>query len=463
MKEEKKLSRSSLLCLAGCGVFYLFFCIRYGVVLGSDSRGYIEMISAREPVYPLLLALFRGIFGEGIYLNAVIVFQSLLAAFAAWFSVERLWKRFCRMYLFRWGMYAVHAAVALLCQYAAERGSVYSCNILTEGITMSLWIIFMTLLIEAVLDWNKRKLLILLLLLTLMVETRKQMAVGYPALGAAVFFGRMGKDKGKAYFAKLVMILGGMILSLVLALGCTRLYNLVLRGSFAQNTRDMNLVLTTSLYIADPEDEALIPEPAVQELFRRTMKILEESGSNIDNAPAGLKGLEEHYEEHFDVITVKTTGPLFVDYAVERGFVPGMEAEAEADRMSGVIVSSLLKDNLGAYLKIYVASFLNGILNTVAKRGVLPDLLGVLLVLAELILAILCLKKEKSREAGMAGIFVLLGMFANIGVAAALIFCQARYMMYNMPLFYMAGIWLLDSYIERFRKKAIEGISREEA
>ena len=87
---EKNKIRKEYLRLAGCGVFYLVFCFVFGIYLGSDSRGYIEMISAREPVYPLFLLLWRSIFGEGIYLWVVIILQNLLMALCVWYSCEHL-------------------------------------------------------------------------------------------------------------------------------------------------------------------------------------------------------------------------------------------------------------------------------------------------------------------------------------------------------------------------------------
>ncbi|MCR5249989.1 MAG: hypothetical protein K6E50_05225 [Lachnospiraceae bacterium] len=454
MKLPKDPQKAKIARLIGCMAFYLFFCFCYGVVLGADSRGYIEMISAREPVYPILLWIFRSIFGTGFYLNVVVFVQSLLMGFAVWYSTERLAKRFVKSVPVFAGMYAVHAGVAVLCQYASERGSVYSGNIMTEGITISLWLIALTMIIEQVAEPDLGKLCLLLILLAVMTDTRKQMAVGYPALFGAMVLGRIGKEAPRMYFRRLALLFAGIVLSVLLALCGTRLYNLVLRGNFAQNTRDMNLVLTTSLYVADPEDEKLIGEEAVRELFRRTMKILDESESNYRYAGAGWSALELHYEEHFDVITVDTTGPLFIEYAQELGFAEGMEAEQEADRMSAVIVKSLFADNLGQYLRVYCASFLNGIVNTVAKRGGIFDLYALLACLAEAALIVLCFLKKESREAARGGMCVMLAMFANTGVAAALIFCQGRYMIYNMPFFYMAGLWLLENLIRGRRNES---------
>ncbi len=442
----------SIARLISCVVFYMAFCIIFGVQMGADSAGYIRMIAAREPVYPLFLWALRSVFGEGHYLWVVIVLQNLLMAAAVWYSTEEFGKRFSLPGFVTAGMIAVHFGVACVCQFLAERGAIYSNMIMTEGITISLWLIFMVWMMRAVLDTDRKALIGALLLAALMMDTRKQMAVGYITICAAMFFGRMGKDTLKDYIKHLVIVVCGCVLSVVLAIGGTRLYNYVLRGDFAQNTRDMNLVLTTTLYAADKEDASLIEEEAVRDLFALTMEKLEESESNYRFAGSGWRALESHYEDHFDVITIDTTGDLYIEYAMERGFTKGIEAEQEADRMSAVIVSSLFADNLGTYLRIYGASILNGLINTVAKRSSLLDWYALLAYIAYIALMIVCLRKKEWRIAGMVGLFVLLAILVNVGVAAALIFCQTRYMIYNMALFYVAGIVMLSQLPAKSKK-----------
>ena len=434
-----------------CIAFYLAFCFVFGVQMGADSRGYINMVSAREPVYPLFLWAFRSLFGENLYLWIVIILQNLIMAVAVWWSTEELGKRFSLPGIVQAGMIGVYFGVACICQFLAERGAIYSNMIMTEGITISMWLFFMGLVFRVVLDENKKALVAALLLAAVMMDTRKQMAVGYITICAAMFFGRMGKDALKEYLKKLVIVVCGCVLSLVLALGGTRLYNFVLRGDFVQNTRDMNLVLTTTLYAADKEDATLIEEESVRELFVLTMEKLEETESNYRFAGSGWRALEEHYENHFDVITIDTTGHLYIDYAVERGFAEGIEAEQEADRMSAVIVRSLFADNLGTYLRIYGASILNGLINTVAKRSSLLDWYALAAYIGYIALMLMCLRKEACRTEGMVGVFVLLAVLINVGVAAALIFCQTRYMIYNMALFYVAGILMLWKIIAAIR------------
>lgn len=431
-----------------CLIFYVTMCLIYGPQLGADSNGYIHMISAREPVYPLFLMIFRMVFGEARYLYAVAFVQNLLMAFAVWYLTMYLRQKYAWKEWMTYVMIAMHFAVALLCQFAAGRASIFPNSILTEGITLSLWLIFITFLLKALWEKQMRYVLYALILAAVMMDARKQMAVGYIVLFGTLLLGWIGQ---KGYFKRMAAVTGMILCSILLALGGTRLYNYVMRGEFTQNTRDMNLVLTTSLYIADKEDAALIEEPVVRELFRQVMVILEEKECNYRFARPGWRNLEAHYGAHYDKITVDTTGPMFIEYAMEQGFAEGLEAEQEADRMSGVIVSSLLADNLGTYLKVYLASVGNGLINSVAKRNAILDWYALAAYLIYIGLMGTCLWKKETRRIGLFGLTVLISILVNVGVTAALIFCQTRYMIYNMALFYMAGVLMLYEWVKRLK------------
>ncbi|MDE6530655.1 MAG: hypothetical protein K2K96_07760 [Lachnospiraceae bacterium] len=431
--------------LAVCVFFYVAMCLIYGPQLGADSNGYIHMISAREPVYPLFLMIFRRVFGEARYLYVVAFAQNLLMAFAVWYLTMYLKQRFAWKEWMTYVMIAMHFAVALLCQFAAGRASIFPNSILTEGITLSLWLIFITFLLKALWEKHMRYVLYALILAAVMMDVRKQMAVGYIVLFGTLLLGWIGQ---KGYFKRMAAVTGMILCSILLALGGTRLYNYVMRGEFTQNTRDMNLVLTTSLYIAEKEDASLIDEPVVRELFVQVMELLEEKECNYRFAKPGWRNLEAHYGAHYDKITIDTTGPMFIEYAMEQGFAEGLEAEQEADRMSGVIVRSLLADNLGTYLKVYLASVGNGLINSVAKRNALLDWYALAAYLIYCVLMALCLLKKETRRAGLFGLTVVICIGVNVGVTAALIFCQTRYMIYNMALFYMAGILMFYEWLK---------------
>lgn len=439
-----------LVGLAICLIFYFVLCFSFGVQICADSKGYIEMVSAREPVYPLFLAFMRWVFGEAEYLNAVIVIQNLLMAVSVWLITAYL-KKECQLNVFTYYVLILsNFAVALLCQFVAKRGSIYSNSILTEGIAIPLWLILILTIWKGINTDRLMYVICIFILCAVMMDIRKQMAVGYIVAMLALFIHYVGK---MGFWRKMVRALSIAIISLVLAVLFTRGYNYLLRGSFAQNTRDMNLVLTTSLYVADEDDGRLIEEDNVRELFNNTYEKLTMLKANYSYAGDKWYELSDHYEESYDKITIDTTADDFVDFAVEKGFASGMEAEKEADRMSSVIVKSLLGDNISKYIEVYEASLLEGLVNTVAKKS--PKLNGIaaLMYVIYTALCFICIKNKETRYIGIMGAVVLISCLVNAGVIAALIFCQTRYMIYNMALFYMMLVVMLAKTIAFAYKK----------
>lgn len=426
--------------------FYLGLFFVYGVALCDDSNGYIRMISAREPVYPLYLAFFRKIVGLKHYLSVAVFFQNILMIYAVYSLIKYLMLRYKLRPYMGYLFVAINVGVSALNQFIALRGAAYSNSIETEALAIPLWLIFFRLLFKFI-DTNRSKYIWQMALLTgLMMDIRKQMAIGFVLMFAVTFIVFIGR---KHYLRKLLVTVVAIVISFLLAGLVTRVYNYCLRGTYASNTRDMNLVLTTSLYIADPEDEKLIEDKASREVFMKTMEILDKEEIIYNYAGSSLSELNAHYVKSFDKITIDTTANLFIDFAVDNGFSQGMEAEAEADRMSKVIVKSLFMDNLGKYAKVYMSSMYDGLINTVAKRHPLLDIYAMLAFLAYIGLGIACFIKKRTRTIAYVAIAVFFGIMINVGSTAAFIFCQTRYMIYNMPLFYMVILIMLYGLIYR--------------
>lgn len=431
LSKEKKHT----LCLLGLSfLFYLLFALIFPIFTDNDTVSYVNMSSTREPVYSLFLWIFRSIFGTDIYMRVVVIIQNLLMAFAVFKICSYAQKK---LFLPIWSSYVflgIHFMVAIMNQFLAGRSAAYPNSIITEGITLSLFLLFIHATMEAMLTQSLKYVLFATLYAALLMDTRKQMLICFIILFGALFFGWM---KQKEYFKKMGLSLLIMAGGLLLAMGGTKLYNYALRGEFSGSTRNMNLVLTTSLYICDREDVSLIEEEAIQDLFLETFDTLDAKELNISYAEDGWSGLAYHYTISFDQITCDVTEKTFVENAIERGFEEGMKAEEEADRMSSVIVSSLLKDNLSKYIRIYFASFMEGLINTVAKRHPILDLYSIFAYILYLALTVKMMIKKETRIIGLSSLLVLLSILVNIGVTAALIFCQTRYMIYNMALFYM--------------------------
>ena len=195
-------------------LFYLFFACYDGAVICVDSPSYIHMDISREPLYCMFLAGLRaafaaapaGAFGEDAYLTAAAFLQSLLAASAAWSLAAYLWRELELPRPLALLLLGMPLAVSLLCRFAAQRGSMYSNSILTEGIAIPLYLLFFRFLLEYFRKQSGRSLLLGCLLSFLMISARKQMLISLVMLAICILF---------VFFRRKKLLRG-----LLLAVGC---------------------------------------------------------------------------------------------------------------------------------------------------------------------------------------------------------------------------------------------------
>ena len=127
----------------------------------------------------------------------------------------------------------------------------------------------------------------------------------------------------------------------------------------------------------------------------------------------------------------------------------------ETDRLTSIIVSSILPHQIPKLLRTLCNNFLSGLVTTIAqmKQILIPYTLIMFLTYFILTGRLIWYwhKNVDSVSVTIAlirknvifSIITLLGIFFNVLLVSAVIFCQTRYTIYNMPLFYMAGAVLL--------------------
>ncbi|MDE7260433.1 MAG: hypothetical protein K2N77_14510, partial [Lachnospiraceae bacterium] len=84
---NRKISTKSWCILAVLLLFFLGMLAACGVGVYNDSEQYITMHIHREPLYPLFLAFFRKLCGDG-YLTVAAVAQNVLTAVGIWIFTE---------------------------------------------------------------------------------------------------------------------------------------------------------------------------------------------------------------------------------------------------------------------------------------------------------------------------------------------------------------------------------------
>lgn len=446
--KDKINTKDILLFVLYAGFYLLLFAIS-GVVMAADTNGYIAMVVAREPGYPLLLAFFRSIFGENNYLVWVCIFQNILAAYAAWKLTVYIKNHFQLPWFILSFIPLIFMGTAMLCQFAAKRASYYTNSILSEGVVLSLWILFFQALIEIIYEKKRVSVIRALLYCIVMMEFRKQMMETFIILFAVLFFVYcFPKFRIKNFLLNIAMILAGLLLATLF----DYTYNYMMRGEFIQHTSNAKFMFTTVAYTSDKEDIERFEDEEVKKLFREIITILEEKEYTYQFADRGLNELANHYSDNYDKISLDTIRPFLLKYGEEKG-LDAVEQEVEAERIMTVMRKTLLVNNISQLAKVYAASIKNGLVNTVAKRHPVLDAYALFIYIIFIALMLGNWYQNRESKAVRLAIVTMLALIVNVGVTAAFIFAQTRYMIYNMPLFYIALLVLIFERVSMIRKK----------
>ena len=498
---ERGDRRFSALLLVICLGFYVFFALWDGACIAVDSESYINMEISREPLYPLILAAFRAAFaspaasgavGELFYLDAVALCQSILMAFAAWSLVRYLQRQLGLPRLLTLALLAMPFAVSLLCRFAAARGAMYSNHILTEGITIPLYLLFFRFLLEYCLHRTRRSSAWCLILSFLLYSARKQMVIALAMWMLCVLAVRIHARQNNDRMFLVRGLAAALLGAAAVLAGSTCFdigYNYVLRGEAVRHTSDSRFLTTMAFYTAEREDADYIEDEEIRELFLQIYDACDEQGYLMHSAGEGWLARVEHFGDHYDNIQIDTMWPAINSYVRELTDGDNVTINVDSDDVMNLINASVLPHNLGKVIRCFADNFLSGLVTTVAQRKpilIIYSALVYVLYAALLICnAMWCGRRKRdaaapalSAEDGpfagdlrsgasvpggerlrrdeaiclLAGL-TLLSIVCNVGLVSLVIFCQTRYTIYNMALFYISLILLLYMTVDRLLRR----------
>ena len=442
--------------------FYIFFAFYDGAVICVDSPGYIDMSFSREPFYPLLLAFFRFFYPEN-YLLHVVIFQSLLMGFSGWSLADYLRKKLHIHKLYSIVLYILPVATSLLCRFAAKRASMYTNSILTEGICTSLYLLFIYCVLNYLWDHSRAHIIVSWIISFIMISTRKQMLMVLPILFLAIVYSNY-KNQNFWKGITIAAISCLMIFPTFKLFDCT--YNYFLRGTFQGHSSSNRFITTMLFYNAERSDAEYIQDESAKQLFLNIYDICDEKGYLGSHAEEGWFNEVNHFGDHYDHIQIDTMWPMILQHAIEtidleykKITITEKELntlyDLETDRLNSIMISSILPHQIPELAKSLFNNFLSGLVITIAqlKQIFVPYTIVMFLVYFALTIRLIWAwhhnQKLSSRDAELIAknivfsLITLLGIFFNVLLVSAVIFCQTRYTIYNMPLFYMAGAILL--------------------
>lgn len=434
-------------------IFYLFFAFFDRAVICVDSPDYITMNLAREPLYPMFLALFRFLFhsvSSDFYLLAAVLVQSILAAVAAWSPASYLRREFQLNNALSLLILSISPAVSLLCRFAAKRGSMYSNSILTEGLTISCYLLFFRFLFEYALHHTKKSFFACLLLSFVMISARKQMIFSLVMLFLCILYVSFTeRNYLKGMVTALLCAIGILLCNAALDMG----YNYLLRGEAVRHSSDTRFITTMAFYTAERNDSQYIKDAEIQDLFLNIYDICNEKGYLKKHAGEGWFSRVSHFGDHYDHIQIDTMWPLISAYAIAHYGDDAVSTNLNTDVIMNTLNASVLPHNISKIVGTFFDNFLSGLVTTVAQMRPLLVGYSLLIWLSYILLLIYHLFGRKNYRLSILALLTLISTFLNVGLVSLVIFCQTRYTIYNMALFYISFLLMLYGLFRKSPEK----------
>ena len=423
-------------------IFYLMFPIIDGAVICKDSPSYMSMDFSREPFYPMFLLLMRSIFGAERYTFPVVLLQSILAAYAAWRLSKLVYDITDSMKL---GMSAIafQFMVSLLNRFVANRGSSYIECIMTEGVCLSLFVLFV---VQLFLFLNERKVSNLAgtaVYSFLLIDIRKQMQITLLIMFIMVLVYLLIREHKVRKFLVVICIIPVIILADKFA-DCT--YNYAVRGVFAEHAGNGTGFLTTLLYSSDKSTDVscFADDPEIGDLYLKIMDGCDEQQLLYKYAGQGFKELTTHYADHYDAIQYGVIDPVIQEYiSDELGITDPVLKPLMFDEICGKMSHALLGRNMGRIFKVFIYNSAKGFINSILRMNSVLNWVALALYVLYIMSMIKIRKRmpeygDKGRKILLFAEIVLCGIVINSFVVGAMIFTQPRYMIYSMGAFYTA-------------------------
>ncbi|MGN8707005.1 hypothetical protein ACTNE0_09285 [Bacillota bacterium HCP3S3_E9] len=446
---------------------YIGFALIDGPVWCRDSNSYATMDYTREPVYPTFLWLMRKLFGENmmvhgwdltdrlggkapamepLYLMAVIVVQSILAAVTVWllsklcYEISGKLRYAAAANLVMWG-------VDLLNRFGAKRGSTYTQSIMTEGFGVSFYILFLLSLFQYLRQHRrmelgnevlwKRYLRLSVLMMVLCASQHKQLTVTLIIFAAAAIsadlrlliryrsFVKKGnqaanqggqqccrkKETRKTALSWLCRDAAALLFAGVLIFLIGHVYNLTFHGVWSFHTGSADKIDSTLLYTVTEEDAELFasnekaaPDDAdnLRELFLSIEEELAGQQLRYVDAPSGSwVELCSHYADSYDIIGFEVLDPLVDSYVRtnQPDLIPGsMEFAIATDQVCQSLEHVLIRQNPSRLLYLWINNVRKGFVNTVLRVSTVLNWASLVLWISYLSALFLLIQREKHKS-----------------------------------------------------------------
>lgn len=447
------------LCLfAGLLAFFLGLLAVSGVGVYNDSEQYIMMHIHREPLYPLYLAAFRAVFGEG-YLVWAMAGQGILTALGITALAEYVTRHFGLRLWEELLIVALQLLPHLITRYVSALHIFLENSVMSEALCIPLFTIFIYFVLRMLFEGKWRDTVLALLFAYLLSMTRGQMMTTI-LLWALLLGIRLLLNKK---YRSLFICASTVIFVFLLRDLTVHVYNYGVTGYFMGNTYGQVNTLTNVMYACDEGDREVFEEGAPEQIFFDSFygKAMEQK-LNYVYAGDGFDERATYLEENHDILKFQILEAELSAYYFGLGEVDYYEQSSMSDEMAGKMIKKLLPACFGQWLYDYILLCRNGFVRSIAVVHPLINIAALFLYVLAVGLLLWQMFVKKRFQAAVVMGTALLFIAANVCATSITIMCLSRYMIYGFSLFYMALYLLIREVCENrlFWKNGQEKINQ---
>lgn len=434
MQERTGLFSKKFLYLLSisCIFFGVLFLIQ-GVKDYGDSHQYVSMHIHREPGYSLFLWGVRAVFGQ-YFLSMAAAIQNIFAAIVTAGVVHYISNEFALKKIGTGILLLLNFVPHIVTPLFSVEHVIFSNGIMSEAICYPLFLLFVVMCHKMIMDYNIKNISIAAILAFMLALTRSQFMVAFLIWLVLLCIKAISLQKSR-YAILYIMLVIVMFLGRSVTV---KSYNYIFNGRFISNTYGGVNTLANILYASNREDGQRIDDPIAQEVFYILYDSMVEAGWDKSKAGTSLKEQTDFLEVNHDNIKFYVVDQEIMDFLVERGMSDYIDRNIESDRISMIIIKSIMPSCIVEWGKNYFLLAFRGMIRSI---GVVHPVLnwGVLgiYILAFLIWIREWVKNIHSKE----GWLIFISLLSILAVSFSLpitIMCLSRYTIYNFVGFYMA-------------------------
>lgn len=462
---KNRVDRRNFIFLGIFTLFFGFLLITGEPVYVNDTFQYENQMVMREPGYALLIQFLRFLSPEHHYW-LIIIFQNILAVAANTVFITFIRKRF-RLNL---GISLLFTLIVLaphiMTPVFSSTHLVLTNALMTEGVLFSLYPLAVMSMLDAMWSMeplgNKsiRTILVFLLISLVRGQMMVLFVVWFIVMGILVIIKSLKNKKVSGRTAAAQIVLQGILLVMwlimvfVVRMGLVRTYNYCENGLFVDTASGKAMSFANILYVAERSDGEAIEDASLRELFYEMYDAADADWMNYKYAGEGILNRAAYHEKcHDELNFTYFAGPAKRYVGDTRGIYVEQYQELmiAVDQVASELSAQLMPQVLGRYIQNYIAVIVLGFIRTVAYENVILAWYSLLIYIAAVGLTVVLWRKNPKSMAASFMAVVLLTIAGNVCATALMIQCISRYMVYNLPLFYMAGLLELREMIERYK------------